>query len=206
MIELLASLGRPLLFTIPPGAPFVLVAGGGCLGALAIRAGLARSAPGRAWLEATARTEHVALTLLLVAMVVVSLAQIVLRNVFHTGWVWVDPLLRHAVLWIGFMGAALAAAADRHISIDVLSRFMAPGVHRGVHAVLRTAAAMVALLLANATYLLLRDEFEFGSTAFLSVPTWMVMAIMPMALLVVAYRFVHSAWRGPVPGPPVASP
>jgi len=202
MIELLATVGRPLLFTIPPGTPFVLAALGGCLLALAVRAGLARTGPGRAWLGFTARVEHVALTLLLVAMVLVSLAQIVLRNGFDTGWVWVDPLLRHAVLWIGFLGAALATASDRHINIDVLTRFLPPTAHRVAHALLRMAAALVALLLANATYLLLRDEYEFETQAFLDIPTWVVMAIMPVALLVIAYRFLHGAARGPDPVPP----
>lgn len=201
MIERLAAVGQPLLFTIPPGTPFVLAAIGGCLAALVIRAGLARTGPGRAWLGFTAHVEHVTLTLLLVAMVLVSLAQIVLRNGFDTGWVWVDPLLRHAVLWIGFMGAALATASDRHINIDVLTRFL-PGVSlRVIHALLRMAAALVAFLLANATYLLLRDEFEFESQAFLDIPTWVVMGIMPVALLVIGYRFLHSAVRGPADDP-----
>ncbi len=189
--------GRALLFTISPGAPFALTTGGAILVALGIRLTLDRSRPGRRWLRLLATTEHVCLTLLLVAMVALSLTQIVLRNAFDTGFAWVDPLLRHAVLWIGFMGAALATAHDRHISIDALSRLVHGIPARAIHAVLRLGAAGVVIALANAAYVLVRDEFEFESVAFLGIPTWVLMTVMPIALTVMAYRFVHSACCGP---------
>jgi TRAP-type C4-dicarboxylate transport system permease small subunit len=62
------------------------------------------------------------LAICLLSMVVLSALQILLRNVFGAGVLWIDPLLRYLTLWIGFLGAALAAAEGRHIQIDVLSR------------------------------------------------------------------------------------
>jgi TRAP-type C4-dicarboxylate transport system permease small subunit len=57
-------------------------------------------------------------------------------------------------------------------------------------------AAAVSLLLANATYALIRDEYASGSTAFLSIPTWSLMLVMPFAFAVMSYRFLLGAWRG----------
>jgi TRAP-type C4-dicarboxylate transport system permease small subunit len=108
------------------------------------------------------------------------------------------------VLWLGFLGAMLATAQDRHISIDALSRLLRGTASHVVHALLRLLAAGVALALANAAYLLARDELEFESVSFLDIPTWALMIIMPWGLVVMAYRFVLSAWRGR-PSDPVPS-
>ena len=200
MTELLPRLGHALLFTIPPGVAFV----GGAAGVIAVLAAVrlvaANTGPVRTWLHVTRTLEHVAITVLLISMVLLSLLQIVLRNVLETGFAWVDPLLRHAVLWLGFMGAALASAQDRHIAIDVLSRLLHGRLSWIVHGLLRLLAAGVSLLLANSSYLLLRDEFEFETRSFLDIPTWVLMIVMPAGFIVIAYRFLVSAWRGR-PGP-----
>jgi TRAP-type C4-dicarboxylate transport system permease small subunit len=195
------DLGRILLLTLPPGAPFM-----GAMAALVIVLAIVRqlggkTRAGRAWLAAWRIVEHTGITLLLVSMVVLSLVQIVLRNVFETGFVWLDPLLRHGVLWLGFLGAMLATAEDRHISVDALSRLLHGQTSHAVHATLRVAAAGVALALANACYLLARAELEFESVSFLGIPTWALMSIMPWGLVVMSYRFVVSAWRGRPPDP-----
>ena len=203
MTEFLREVGKPLLFTVPYGSTFVFAAAALVLVAAVVRV----SADSRKWLQTwlgiTRRIEYGAITLLLISMIALSLLQIVQRNIFERGFVWVDPLLRHAVLWLGFMGAALATAFDRHIAIDVLSRLLSGRASHVVHALLRLFAAFVCLLLANATYGLMRDEYEFKSTSFLDLPTWVLMLVMPTLLIVMSYRFVLSAWRGRPPEPEI---
>ena len=41
-------------------------------------------------------------------MVLMAFLQVILRNIFDMGIIWGDILLRHLVLWIGFIGASLA--------------------------------------------------------------------------------------------------
>ena len=41
-------------------------------------------------------------------MVAFSFLQVLLRLVFHSGIVWLDPALRHMVLWTGLTGAVLS--------------------------------------------------------------------------------------------------
>ncbi|MEJ2722735.1 MAG: TRAP transporter small permease subunit [bacterium] len=62
------------------------------------------------------------IALLLFALIFFGCLQIVLRNFFHTGLIWADPLMRHIVLWLGCMGAVLATSRMRHISIDIFTR------------------------------------------------------------------------------------
>ncbi len=61
---------------------------------------------------------------LLLALVFVAVMQIVLRNGFDGGFLWADAFLRVLVLWIGLAGAMAASREHRHISIDILGRFL----------------------------------------------------------------------------------
>lgn len=59
------------------------------------------------------------LLLLLLAMV-----QIVARNIFDTGFVHMDVVSRHLILFVIFMGAALVSEQNHHIKIDILTPFL----------------------------------------------------------------------------------
>ncbi len=197
MTGFIDSVGALFFTRISPGSTYVVVTGLAILVLAVVRLTAGKRGWMRAWLKGVAWFERGTITLLLISMVLLSLTQIILRNFFSTGLIWVDPLLRHAVLWIGFLGAALATARDRHINIDVLSRLVRGGAGRGIHALLRLLAAGVTLALSSASYRLLVDEFEFKTTSFLSIPVWVLMSIMPFAMALMSYRFVLNAWRGP---------
>jgi len=72
---------------------------------LGLRALLRRKLGAECWEARVGTAEQVVLTILILGMIALSMAQIVLRNFFHTGLIWIEPLLRHLVLWIGFTGA-----------------------------------------------------------------------------------------------------
>ncbi|MBK6758569.1 MAG: hypothetical protein IPG70_13625 [Moraxellaceae bacterium] len=54
------------------------------------------------------RLEDSILVALLLAMIVLAVTQIALRNGFDTGITWADALLRVMVLWIALLGAMVA--------------------------------------------------------------------------------------------------
>ena len=58
--------------------------------------------------------ETVMVTVCLGAMVVIVLCQIFMRNVFDSGFVVGDPLVKHIVLWVTFIGASVAAKHGTH--------------------------------------------------------------------------------------------
>jgi len=105
--------------SLPPVALIVLGFAGLALLA-GVRAWLERSQPARNFFAFMTRIEVGVLALMLAALVVFGCAQIVLRNAFHSGLLWADPLMRHLVLWLGDLGACLESARMRHISVDAL--------------------------------------------------------------------------------------
>lgn len=194
MEGLAEALGRALA-GLPSAGRF---AGVGLAG-LAVLSGLAfsvrRLGPVR-WLAAAWDRALTALVaVLLLAMVFLSGLQILLRNVFDAGLLWIDPLLRHFVLLLAFSGAVLATGAKRHVQINVLGRLLR-GVAARISGVLVAAlGSLVCLVLAHASLQLLRDELDFGETVFLDVPSWAVVAVFPLAFLLIAYRFAYLAWE-----------
>lgn len=181
------------LVGIPTDGGYVLVAAALALASTALRIVLETGAPGRALRRAVHTAEGALLALLLAAMIAFSFLQIVLRNVVDTGLIWIDPFLRHLVLWVGFLGATLATRKGHHINVDALSRFLPKTMLRVVRVATNLVATVTCLLLSNACMKLVRDEAEFGSVGFLDLPVWMLQAIMPLALLVMASRFLGHA-------------
>jgi TRAP-type C4-dicarboxylate transport system permease small subunit len=141
--------------------------------------------------------EESALALFLGAIIVLSAFQIVLRNFFDAGYIWIDPLLRALVLWVTFLGALAATSRGRHIAIDVVSRLL-PGAGRRLLA-RSTAfiAGSICVALANAGYEYIGLEREFSSHAFLGLPTWAVQIILPVGFALLAFRFLADALFGP---------
>ncbi len=137
--------------------------------------------------------EGTLLALLLAAMIVLSFLQVLLRNFFDTSLLWIDPLLRHLVLWVGLLGAALASRTGRHINVDALSRFLPQAGLRAARVATNLLAASVTLFLAHACFKLVRDEVDFARQAFLDLPIWVVQIVMPLALLMMSSRFLGHA-------------
>ena len=146
--------------------------------------------------RALVRIETVFVVLFLGMMVLLAFLQVILRNLFDTGLLWADPVVRHLVLWVGFAGAAIASSEDRHIAIDALSKFLPERLKHGVRILTNLFAIAVCLFLADAAYTLFADELEYGGTIFLDLPSWVgVVVLLPGYLLMVfhfAVRLIRS--------------
>ena len=82
-------------------------------------------------LRILSRIEDGLLVGLLGMMIIMSAGQILLRNVFDSGFSNVEPFVRMLVLWVAMAGAIVASRQDKHINIDIASRFMPPSMkHR----------------------------------------------------------------------------
>jgi TRAP-type C4-dicarboxylate transport system permease small subunit len=134
------------------------------------------------------RFEVLVLMLLLGLLVALGFFQIVLRNFFHSGILWADPLMRHTVLWLGCLGAALATSRLRHINIDVFTRMLPDGIKPVRRFVVYLATAVAAFVLGVAALRLVFDEREYGEAAFLNLDTWMLQIVLPFAFFLIAYR------------------
>lgn len=125
-------------------------------------------------------------------MILVAGAQIVLRNLFDTGFGWSDPLLRIMVLWVGMVGAMAATRERRHITIDVLSRFLPTRGKQVSGIVTDLFSTVVCAVLAWFSGNFVIEEFHSGAEAFSGVPAWACELIMPLGFAMMALRFFLS--------------
>ncbi len=150
------------------------------------------------------KLEVAAAALLLGLMVTLGGLQIVLRNIFHGGILWADPVMRHAVLWIGCLGASLATCRLQHITVDVFTRLLPERVRPFRHVVVHLATATAAFFLGLAALGLVAEERAFGEIAFGVFSTWMLQLILPFAFLLIAYRSVVNLLTGAGDRPPLS--
>jgi TRAP-type C4-dicarboxylate transport system permease small subunit len=136
------------------------------------------------------RFEDAVLALLLSAMITLAALQIFLRNVFETGIGWADPTVRLLVLWVGLLGALAASHDDRQINVDVLTRLLPEQARAVVRIITHLATAAISALVAYEAGRFVLSEYEFGSVAFASVPTWVSAAIVPLAFAGIALRYL----------------
>jgi TRAP-type C4-dicarboxylate transport system permease small subunit len=166
-----------------------------------VRAVLHRGHRLEGWFRFLARVEVGALTVLLGALILLGCMQIFLRNFFHSGVLWADPLMRHIVLWVGCLGAALATTKVRHINIDVFTRLLPRWLKPVRRFVVYSAATIAAFVLGIAALRLVADERAFGDIAFGSVETWTLQTVMPFAFFVISYRSLVSLFTSREPRP-----
>ena len=136
------------------------------------------------------RLEETALVLLVGALIGTAFAQIILRNLLSVTFLWTDPLVRHLVLWSGFVGAMIATRQDKHIRIDALLRFLSPPWRDLVQASTSLFSALVCFLLTWVSLRFLGDEMGLNTRAFLHIPTWELQLIFPLSFGAMTLRFL----------------
>lgn len=152
--------------------------------------------------------ENAALVTLLSAMMLLAVGQIVLREIFSTGFVWADELIKLLVLWLAMVGSIAATRDDRHIRIDALSHILPDKLVEVVRIVVDVFAAAVCGVIAWHTYRYLKLEIEFEDSVLIDTPAWLAHVIVPLAFALVSYRFVilalkhsHDLFVGETPEP-----
>ena len=62
----------------------------------------------------------------LLLLLILTLSQVILRNFFELGFAEIDVISRHLVLFVTFMGAALACENSQHIKMDFINSLLKP--------------------------------------------------------------------------------
>jgi len=141
--------------------------------------------------------ENGLLVLLLAAMIVLAGSQIVLRNLFDSGISWSDPLLRVLVLWVGMLGAMIATQQDKHIRIDLLSRYLSPAWRRQAARLNNLFSGVVCALLAWHSGRFVYFEWQDGNMLLNGVPAWLAESVLPLGFTVMGLRFALLLLIGP---------
>ncbi len=136
------------------------------------------------------KLEDSALVLLLASLLMMSLLQIVFRNIGLSGFIWFDTATRIIVLWLALFGAMRASRLQNHIAIDLVNHYGSHTTQKILHFITSIASASVCGVAAWFSYKFVVSEYEFPSEAFLDIPTWATESIIPFSLAVISLRFL----------------
>ncbi|MCG8458599.1 MAG: TRAP transporter large permease subunit [Holophagales bacterium] len=133
---------------------------------------------------------------LLLGMVLLLLAEMVLRTGPGIGVPGALSLVQHLTLWLAFVGAALAAGEGRLLALATGQLLPAGPWRFRARVFAATVAAFVGTLLARSSLEFVISEKEFGDTVAYGIPVWVALLVMPISLTLITVRLVWRAGRG----------
>jgi tripartite ATP-independent transporter DctM subunit len=143
-------------------------------------------------MRATAlRVENAGATLALGGIMLLPLAEIAARWVFSAGIPGSAPFAHNLTLWVGLLGAAIAAREGKLLTLAT-GEFLPPNVTAYTSVAAGFAGAAVSAIFAVGGLALVRTEREVGDVIALNVPVWTSVAVLPLAFALIALRL---AWR-----------
>ena len=137
-----------------------------------------------------------ALVVIVVALMLsLSVASIILRW-FQISMPWIDPLVRHLVFITAFLGATLASGKSRHISIEILPKFLENQGKLRTLFVLNKFIHLCTIVgttwLFASGYQFYFVEKEFGQMTVLGLHTSSLVAIIPVGFCLIFFRTLLS--------------
>ena len=127
----------------------------------------------------------------LAAMVVLPLAEIIARRLFGVGLPGSGPFVQHLTLWIGFLGAAIAAREGKLLALAT-GTFVPERWRRATTAFASAVAACMATILTMGAVQLVVTERETGTIIAANVPAWVGQLALPVGFALIALRL---AWK-----------
>jgi tripartite ATP-independent transporter DctM subunit len=135
-------------------------------------------------------------TLAMLAMVVLPLLEIFVRRVFGVGVPGSGPIVQHLTLWVGFLGAAIAAREGKLLALATGTFIPDGGARRATEVFAAAVATFAATVLAWGGVQLVLSERGAGTTIGADVPAWVAQLVLPIAFALIAARLVWRASRG----------
>ena len=139
--------------------------------------------------------EDTALVLILLGMILLAGIQIFLRNFLDISLFWGDEMLRLMVLWLTLAGGLAASRMDKHISIEVLDRFLPGKARLPIRIVLDLFTASICALFAWHGARFVMASYEYGDTLLKNTPAWMLQIVLPIGFGLMAYRHLVLALK-----------
>lgn len=113
----------------------------------------------------------------------------------HISFLWFDPLIRHLVFLSAFMGGVVATGRKTHIGIDIIGRYFESQkkkeASRWVERITSVTSLLTLALLTKFSLDFVSLEAKYGKDVFLGIHSKFLVAIIPLGMSLMAYRFFH---------------
>ena len=145
----------------------------------------------RSWARALKSAENAFVSTALFAMVLIPLAESVLRRVFHTGIPASTSIVQHMVLIVGMLGGAIAAREGRLLSLSTLGETSLRGRWKTISRFFTgSVSATISAFLCVAAFQFVQTERGAGKILAYGIPVWLVEWVLPLGFGAIAIRIL----------------
>ncbi len=145
--------------------------------------------------DAVGRAEAFFLCIFLMSMVILAFVQVVARNVFNAGIPWADTVVRYLVVWVGFLGAALATKLDQNLTLEVLTKYMPDRAKHAAAVAVKLFGIAICALLFHAALRFMEQEASTGEKFLGLFPSWWALSIIPLAFILIPFHLLFTIAR-----------
>jgi tripartite ATP-independent transporter DctM subunit len=145
------------------------------------------------------QAENIALIVPLSSMMLLPVAEILLRWLFKTGISGSSTIVQHLTLIVGMVGGAVAARDERLLALSPAQTLLKGRARTGARIFSSGFAAAISAFLCVASVQYVLDVRPLGKILVYGLPVWVVQMILPAGFGVVACRLVWHAsarWGG----------
>jgi len=137
------------------------------------------------------KIEKFLLLVSLITLLLFAFLQVVLRNIFDSGILWADVFNRLLVLWVGMFAATIAAKENRHLSLEVLTKFLPEKAKPIASMFVSLFVVVVTAYLTYYSYLFFQDQlmYEADDLLFTGVPKAYFSIIFPIGFGLICFRY-----------------
>ena len=146
-----------------------------------------------------ARAELLLATLALGGIMVLPLAEIFSRKFLGGGIPGAGPFAQHLTMWVGLLGAAIAAREGKLLSLATGEFLPKNKIGAGAHIIAGMIGSLVATLFAFGGAALVKSDRMAGDIIAINVPVWISDLVIPFAFGLIAIRLAWKAspiWAG----------
>jgi C4-dicarboxylate transporter DctM subunit len=143
--------------------------------------------------------ENTVASLALIGVMLLPLGEIIARSAFSTGIPGAAPFASTLTLWVGMLGAAIAARENKLLTLAT-GEFLPAGRPAAVaHLLAGAMGALICTVLALGGVAFVASERSAGDMVALGVPVWVAGLVFPVAFGLIALRLIGRAsprWGG----------
>jgi tripartite ATP-independent transporter DctM subunit len=138
------------------------------------------------------RAEDYLLVIPLVAMMLLPVAEIILRGVFKTGVEGSSTIVQHLTLIVGMLGGAIAAREGRLLALSPIQDLLKGRVKIAARVFSTAIAAALTLFLCVASVQYVESMKPLGKILVYGIPVWVIQLILPLGFGLITLRLL---WR-----------
>ena len=145
--------------------------------------------------------ENLVLVAALAAMLLLPVAEILMRHLFNTGISGSSAIVQHLTLIVGMLGGAIAARDQRLLALSPVQTLLSGRARVAAHIFSSGFAAAICFFLCLASLQYVLALKPLGKILVYGVPVWVIQLFMPLGFGLITVRLVWHAslkwrWRG----------